>query len=243
MTEKIKRIFITGGPGSMWSGADRLIRSGFAGQVDNSDINHSRNWIGHRGVYFNPGNEPGYDWILNFDKYDREEIIRMLDGTQSFRKSTDDNEDGVIRTYKSHNFCYFFDHIEKLFPEADIVAMTQIPYKALYWWTVCGGHDHVHDPYDYYDRDLEKIWNEINTQTSLVDAWIEKHNLKKEYLNLDFFRNHFGEPSEFMLKEYEDRTRSPDGLDHRCGAGSLCKNLSNTAMVVIKYGTPRQFEK
>jgi hypothetical protein len=238
---KVKRIFITGSPGAMWSSTDRVLRAGFAPYTDNSDVNKNRNWHGHQGAYWNPGNEPGYDWVLNFDKYSREEIENMLDSAYADEVPDESEIPYIVRTHKSHYWSYFFDHIEKLFPECDILTTRQEPHKSWIWWQVCDGHDIVHDAYDFYKRDWGEVWNEVATQCKNIDAWINKHNLKLQYLNVDFFREHFGEPSTLLIEQNAGRIRHPDGIDSFCGQASMGRNLGNSCYVTIKYGTPRQF--
>ena len=235
---KIKRIFLTGGPGSMWCGADRLIRSGFGANADNSDITDDKEWRGHLGAYWHPGSPPGNDWVNNFAEYSRTEIETMLDSV--FEEPHPDSE-FVVRVHKSHYWVYHLDKIEELFPECDIVAKIQEPWKCIAWWQYYTGHDHVHDPYDYYHRDIEEVWNGIVEQTQLLDEWIKKNNLVLDHADVNFFRKHFGEPSKLLIREMQEVLRNPDGVNHWAGRGCMSKNLSNTSYAVIKYGTPRQF--
>jgi hypothetical protein len=236
---KIKRIFITGAPGSMWSSADRMIRAGFGSAVDNSDITPSRTWQGHLGAYWNPGNEPGYDWILNFDKYTREEIEIKLDS--AYLNEVPDNKEYIIRMHKGHYWSYYFDHLTKLFPECDIITTRQEPHKAWLWWQMCDGHDHVHDTYNFYNRDYEAVWQEVNVQTSKIDQWISENGLKMQHLNLDFFREHYGEPSNLLKRMWDESVRHPDGLNSYSGQSTFGRNLGNTSLVTIRHGTPRIF--
>lgn len=239
---KIKRIFIAGAPGAMWSGADRLIRTGFGARVDNSDITDNRNWKGHLGAFWNPSSDTGNNgkWVLDFAKYDRPEIEKMLD--TAFEKPIPEGMDYIVRTHKAHNWLYHMDQIEELFPESDIITTIQTePYKCLAWWQYCGGHDHHHDPYDHYERDLEQVWNGIVEQTNLGIAWADKHNLERELPNVSFFKKHYGEPSKLLYRMDEELLMNPDKLDHWGCRTGMARGYTNTNFITIKYGNPRQF--
>jgi hypothetical protein len=228
---EIKRIFITGAPGSGWSSADRAVRDAFNPICDNSDINADRDWNGHLGAYWNPGNEPGYDWILNFEDYSREHIIETLDSVYS---PIPEGQEIIVRTHKSHLFSYHLDKIHNLFPEAAILTVTQEPHKCFVWWMECGGHDTVFDNYYYYKRDYTAIWNEIVNQNNAINEFNQKHNLTPEYLNLDFFRKYFREPSD-MLKEKDKEKIHPDRVDSLIGRGVVGTGLSNTTKVSLLF--------
>jgi hypothetical protein len=234
---KIKRIFLTGSAGSFWSTVNNHLRWGLGELNDNSDITSNRSWNGHTGAYHNPGNEPGFDWILKFGEYDRAEIERMLDS--AFTESVSEDKEYIVRIHKSHLFSLHLEHIEKLFPEADIIASVQEPHKSLLWWGLAGGVDTVFDNYDYYERDVESIWKTIVEHNEACENWIEKNNLAKEYLNLDWLKKYYGEPS-YIFERYSKRfPRNPDGIDNAYGKTTLMKNLSNTAFAAMKQGTMR----
>jgi hypothetical protein len=236
---KIKRIFITGAPGSMWSGVDRWLRFSFDPHIDNSDITPERDWRGHEGAYWNPGNEPGYDWILNFDKYTREEIIQMLDS--AYTDQPNDHEEYIIRTYKSHYWCFYYDQIREMFPEADIISVYAEPHKAWIWWRECGGHDTVFDGYHYYQRDYNAIWNEINNQTNATLRNFEKYGITQELFNFDFIRKYYSEPSIIAKIRVDESFGHPDGIDSLLGVTANGTGLADTTRVGIHLGTPRQF--
>lgn len=188
---EVKRIFITGAPGSMWSKVDRYIRRALWQHIDNSDVTPYRNHEGHRGAYWNPGNEPGYDWILNFDKYDRDHIIETLD-TGFLRPIEEDERDVVVRTYKSHHFAYHLDQIKEQFPDAAILMWQQPDHFCYVWWYACGGHDTVFDPYHYYKRSYKDIWNEIVDQNKAIQQFVDKHGLSRDIWTSEWIADHFG---------------------------------------------------
>jgi hypothetical protein len=207
----IKRIFLTGAPGSYWSRIDHFLRRCHTFHNDNTDINENRNWNGHRGAYWNPGNEPGYDWILNFASYSKEHIIETLD---SVFDPIPDNVDTIVRVHKSHYFSYHLDKIYELFPDDAIVLVRQENYKCFLWWEIGGGHDTKFDSYDYYQRDYGLIWNEIVNQNMAIDRFIETHNLEKKYPTLKMLKENFGELNpEFVEWITRPNLINLDGVD------------------------------
>jgi hypothetical protein len=227
---EIKRIFITGAPGSMWSSVDRFTREGLDTIIDNSDINPNRDWKGHRGAYWNPGNEPGFDWILNFQDYDKEHIVETLD---SVFAPIPEGQELIVRTHKSHQFAYHLDKIAELFPDAAIITVTQPSHKCYVWWMECGGHDTVFDNYYYYKRNYTAIWDEIVNQNSAIDDFNRRYGLFPEYYNLDFFRKYFKEPSKLLQSRIKEKIH-PDRIDSLIGRSTGGTGLADTAMVTIR---------
>lgn len=173
----IKRIFLTGPPGSMWSGLDTRLREALT-DIDNSDWTEARQWqrkngkIPHRGAYFNIGNEFG-EWVCNFHKYSREEILETLDSVYLPQP----DKKVLIRIHKSHEFAHNLDQIQEQFPEAAIITVANDPHKCLANWGLCEGHDHVYDGYSWYKRDYEHIWESINYQYWAIRDWNRRKNL------------------------------------------------------------------
>ena len=187
---KIKRIFLTGAPGSYWSRMDIFLRRCHTHYTDNTDINENRDWQGHRGVYWNPGNEPGYDWILDFGSYTKEHIVETLDSVFS---PIPEGVDTVVRVHKSHHFAYHLDKIRELFPDDSIVLVSQPNHKCLLWWQAAGGHDTVYDSYRYYNRSYTSIWDQIVNQNNAIDTFIKKHNLEKSLVTFKLLEDNFGD--------------------------------------------------
>jgi len=196
---KIKRIFLTGAPGSRWSRVDRILRACLVPKTDYTDVNEHRDWHGHRGAYWNPGNEPGYDWILNFASYSKEHIIETLDSVFS---PIPEGMDTIVRIHKSHYFSYHLDKIHELFPDDAIVVVSQTTHMCFLWWQICGGHDTVFDSYHYYQRDYDSILNEIVKQNAAIDNFIEKQKIKKNYLTLELLEENFGKLSDVFLERW-----------------------------------------
>ena len=228
MAETIRRIFVVGAPGSMWSGVGKGLRKALQ-NADNTDITLERIMVSgkttstpnHIGAYFNPGNE--FDnWILGFGDYTKEEIIEKLDS--AFNPTMDqrilsflDKEfqqvpDGknLIKIHLSHYFAYHLDKIRDLFPDACIVIISQEPHKSYVWWEHCGGHDTKYDAYYFYERDFEAIWNEIVGQSSAIEKFLNKNQLPRNIFNLEWVRKNFEIVSNIaLLSEY---TSEKDGM-------------------------------
>jgi len=203
----IKRIFLTGPPGSMWSGCDRRLREAFL-DIDNSDWNEKRQWkrdtgqIPHRGAYFNVGNEFG-DWILNFGKYTREEILSVVDSV--FLPQPD--KEILIRIHKSHEFAHHLDQIMEQFPEAAIITINNDPHRCLANWELCDGFNHVYDPYPehIFHNDYEMLWEEICYQHYAIKHWNRKHNLPVSQLTKEWIRTNF---TDRLTPTYADPTEN-----------------------------------
>ena len=192
MSQEIKRIFLTGPPGSMWSGCDRRLRLAFL-DIDNSDWTEKRQWvrfdgqIPHRGAYFNIGNEFG-EWVCNFHKYSREEILEVVDSVfvpQPEKKV-------LVRIHKSHEFAHHLDQIREQFPEAAIVTINNDPHRCLANWGLCEGFNHVYDSYDWYKQDYEHIWEAINYQYWAIRDFNRRHKLAEEMLTKQWIIDNFG---------------------------------------------------
>ena len=206
---EINRVFVTGAPGSTWSGVARKLRQ-ILSTVDNRDITQER-WEtygpadempNHVGAYFNPGNEFG-DWIVNFAHYSRREIETKLDSaflpqmdpriadriSPEYIKTLDSRR--PVRLHLSHYFAYHLDQIQDQFPDAAILLVEHLPHKCFVWWEYWGGHATTYDAYHYYRGDYDRIWQEIIQQSLLIDQFRSKNHLTPEAFNLSWVREHF----------------------------------------------------
>lgn len=239
---KVKRIFVTGPPGGMWTTLDRWLRIGLHPNVDNSDITPQRLWAGHMGAYWNPGNEPSWDWILNFADYTKEEIIEKLDTAYSEPIPDASEKEFIIRTHKSHYWAFHYDKLVEMFPECDILSTVLEPHAAFMWWHICGGHDTVFNDYKFYDRDYNAIWQEIVGQIDATNKFIKKHDLTLEHYNVDFLKKYYGELSTHVETKAEEQLKNPSGINSFLGISADGAGLADNARAVIKLGNPRQFK-
>jgi hypothetical protein len=206
---EVKRIFLTGAPGSMWSRVDMYLRRSYRLYADMSDVTDYRNWNGHIGAYWNPGNEPGYNWILNFGDYDKEHIIETLDSgyLKSPEEHADENSIGtVLRIHKSHYFSFHLDKIAELFPESAIVMCQQPNHLCYVWWYACGGHDTVFDSYEYYNRDYDAIWKEIVDQNDAIDRFIDRRGLSRDEFTIPWMQENIGRVGKSMYNVFRGNT-------------------------------------
>lgn len=194
MSQEIKRIFLTGPPGSFWSGVDGVLRNAFI-DTDHSDWTEKRQWIlkdgrkVHRGAYFSIGNEFG-NWICDFHRYSREEILETLDSV--FVPQPD--KEVLVRLHKSHEFSHHLDQIMEQFPEAAIVMVNNEPHKCLHNWHICEGFDHVYDPYPehVFHGNYEHVWEEINYQHWAIRHFNRKHSLTTSTASKKWIIENFG---------------------------------------------------
>lgn len=233
----IKRIFITGGNGTMWSGTDRHLRIHCLPHIDNSDMNTDRIFKGHYGPFWNTTEDPGWEWVEGFNKYSRDEIIEKFD---SVYDPIPESTDFIIRTYKSHIFLDNLDRIEELFPDADIILTNNIPFKAILWWLENGGNDTVLNNYDIYKRDVELVWAGLLKQHEIMNNWVSKHNLPGGTLSTEWLTDHFGPQSKFASRVINEYPFNKDTPGSYYGHLSFFKNISNTARIYIKHGTERR---
>ena len=238
----VKRVFITGPPGGMWTTLDRWLRIGLHPNVDNSDITPERLWEGHMGAYWHPGNEPSWDWILNFADYSREEIIEKLDSAYSDPIPDASEKEFIIRTHKSHYWAFHYDKLMELFPESDILSTVIEPHVAFMWWQICGGHDTVFNDYKFFDRDYNAIWQEIISQTTATNELVKKYNLPLEHYNLSFLKKYYGEISSHIERKMDEQLKHPSGIDSFLGSSADGSGLINNVRAIIKLGNPRQFK-
>ena len=133
----MKYIFVTGAPGSRWSGyvEDHLyVRD----DIDKSDFRQDREYkvdgqVMHRGAYFDSGmefNNFPQTWDLPFD------------------------EEGVgLRVIKSHLFAYQLDWLTQF--KDDIHIVYRPDQECFDWWHEAGGWDISYPNYKNYYIDDE----------------------------------------------------------------------------------------
>jgi hypothetical protein len=159
-----KYIFVTGAPGSRWSGyvEDHLyIRD----DLDKTDMSSEREyWRGrdgcrnlmHRGAYFDPGME-----FRNEQKYWDEPF----------------SGEG-IRVIKSHTFAYHLPYLTDFGCPIHLIYRTN--QECFDWWHQAGGWNITYPNYQWY-RDDENMIEQIQMQNLLIkefaqDEGLEKHN-------------------------------------------------------------------
>jgi hypothetical protein len=146
-------IFITGAPGSRFSGlyyklcqhpefntSDWTINNRWNRQVKAID-GQSVHIGNHSGTYWGPGLGQGE----KFDKLgslSKAEILSEL--MQPFN-----NWDG-IKLVKSHHWAYNLNYLLALFPRCKIVMCYGHYVDCFYWWQKCGGFSMTYPKYTWY---------------------------------------------------------------------------------------------
>ena len=157
----MRYIFVTGAPGSRWSGyvEDHLyVRD----DIDKSDFRQDREYkvngqIMHRGAYFDSGmefNNFPQSWDLPFD------------------------EEGVgLRVIKSHLFAYQLDWLTQF--KDDIHIVYRPDQDCFDWWHEAGGWDISYPNYKNYYIDDEGLMSQIKLQNKHILRFVEEQGLEK----------------------------------------------------------------
>lgn len=154
-----KYIFVTGAPGSRWSGyvEDHIyIRD----DIDTTDRSPEREyWIGktlmHQGVYFDPGME-----FQNFET----EWDKPFSGEGT-------------RVIKSHGFAYQLPYLKAFgYPIHMVVRDNQ---ECFDWWHEAGGWDITYPNYKSFYKDDDVMWEQICYQNHLILQFVEEEGLEK----------------------------------------------------------------
>ena len=155
----MNRIFLTGVPGSRWSGIAQEIES--EGGYDISDRTPDRNYThnkysGHVGAYFGTGME----------------FPAMLD-----TKNLDLPYKGTgIKLHKSHEWSLILDDIADLYDRSGIILIYRPNEASLNWWLQAGGFNIRYPNYDYYKNE-NTMAKHIATQNDAILKFAHKHNL------------------------------------------------------------------
>lgn len=242
----IKRIFLTGAPGSGWGRTDKCLR-GTLDNMDNTDIvpwrlhssGNTERTYNHMGAFYDPGTEFG-EWICKFGDYSKQEIVDMIDHVYNEEENAEvvsdlgapwmgKQGDKSIRIHKSHYFSYHLDKIHKMFPDACIVAAHQLDHKCYVWWEHSGGFQLEYDSYYYYEQNYEAIWDQIRWQNAGIERFAWEHKLEKTVFNMDFVKANFSGVSNITTMP-EDR-RNKDGIPRLSIPPGGQNGLNNTGGV------------
>ena len=161
----MNRIFLTGVPGSRWSGIAQEIES--EGEFNTSDQTHDRQYqhhgfSGHKGAYFGTGME--FPAILD---------TKNLDLPYS-SKSTG------IKLHKSHEWSLMLDDITDLYHRSGIILIYRPNEASLKWWLEAGGFNIKYPNYDHY-KDEKTMAKHIATQNDAILKFAHKHKLTWEH--------------------------------------------------------------
>ncbi len=169
------RIFLTGVPGSRWSGIAQTLESipGFNisdRTAERTYTHHS--YTGHLGAYFGPGME----LECSFDP-------DYIDSAWT--------EPGGTRLVKSHDWAYMLPQVEDHFT-ADWIMLVYRPDMASYaWWHEAGGFQIRYPCYDAY-KDSVGMLAEITRQNQCILEYAHSRNATWHHFTPDWVESTFG---------------------------------------------------
>jgi hypothetical protein len=169
------RIFLTGVPGSRWSGIAQTLESipGFntSDRTPTREYTHNQ-FSGHTGAYFGTGMELGP--VLDSDYID----------------SAWTNANGT-KIVKSHEWAYQLTNIKQQFPN-DWIMLVYRPDMASYaWWHQAGGFGIKYPCYDWYQNSSVML-GKIAEQNQLILEYAHSHNATWNYFTADWVETIFG---------------------------------------------------
>jgi len=178
-TDLPSRIFLTGVPGSRWSGIAQTLESlnGFntSDRTSAREFNHN-GFTGHKGAYFGKGME--YESYLD---------SRYIDNAWLDTKGT--------RVVKSHDWAYKLQTIHEVFPD-DWIMLVYRPDMASYaWWHEAGGFNIKYPNYAAY-KDSITMLGEIAKQNANILKFAHDYNLTWNYFTPRWIEQHFNQQIE-----------------------------------------------
>jgi hypothetical protein len=180
------RIFLTGVPGSRWSGIAQTLESipGFNTTDRTPARTYSHHsYTGHQGAYFGPGME--LECRLSAD---------YIDSAWT--------EPGGTRLVKSHDWAYMLSNVERHFPD-DWIMLVYRPDMASYaWWHEAGGFQIQYPNYSWY-KDSAEMLREITKQNKRILEYACKNNATWSYFTPEWVQQEFGHTVE-ITKTFPD---------------------------------------
>jgi hypothetical protein len=180
------RIFLTGVPGSRWSGIAQTIESlkGF----NTSDRTPERtfnqpNGLGHKGTYFGAG--------MEFESY--------LDPTYIDKPWTDTTGCRII---KSHDWAHKLQSIRDVYPTDWIMLVYRPDMTSYAWWHEMGGFNITYPNYTAY-KDSATMLGEIAEQNNNILQFASKHDLTWNYFTSKWIKQNFGQTTE-VINQWPD---------------------------------------
>jgi len=180
------RIFLTGVPGSRWSGIAQTLESipGFYSTVRTPERTYSHHsYTGHQGAYFGPGME--LECLLSADYIDSA-------WTQS----------AGTKLVKSHDWAYMLPKVAHHFPD-DWIMLVYRPDMASYaWWHEAGGFQIKYPCYDAY-KDSMGMLAAITKQNQCILEYAHSRNATWHHFTSEWVESTFGHKVE-IKKTFPD---------------------------------------
>ena len=182
------RIFLTGVPGSKWSGISQLLEDNVSGfNISNRSPEKEylhNSFSGHKGTYFGKG--------MEFEAYLSAEYI-----DQAWK-----NVEGC-KMIKSHEWAYHLDFIKKLFPNDWIMLVYRPDMPSYAWWHEAGGFNITYPNYASY-KDSSGMLSAIMEQNKCILKFAKKHNAKWHHFGEEFVKEYFGNNLFKINNQYDD---------------------------------------
>lgn len=180
------RIFLTGVPGSRWSGIAQTLETipGFNTSdrtAERTYTHHSYN--GHVGAYFGPGME-----------LEARLDARYLDSAWT--------ESGGTRLVKSHEWSYILHNLKHYFPTDWIMLVYRPDLVSYAWWHEAGGFQIKYPNYSGY-RNSQQMLAAITEQNQHILEYAHAHKATWHYFSTDWVEENFGYPVE-IKKSHTD---------------------------------------
>ena len=194
--------FLTGAPGSRWSGVAQLITDNF--NYDKSDESSARQYVhgeftGHKGSYFGPGMELGED----FHRLEQSYVDRLR--FEAMCNSAFHNPQSIqTKMIKCHQFAYGLDWLKKNVPSSNILLVKRETNASFDWWKEAGGWKITYPNYQWYIDDAH-MRHYIDTEMRLADMFVDKTNNSWSHFTEEWLTENFGTHSiKIPMDKYHD---------------------------------------
>jgi hypothetical protein len=169
-----ERIFLTGVPGSRWSGIAQQLEqlTGFntSDRTPEREFSHS-GFTGHKGAYFGTGME--FESCLDAQYIDQAWL-----------------QDSGTKLVKSHDWAYKLDTVKAVFPN-DWIMLVYRPDMASYaWWHEAGGFNIKYPSYIAY-KDSATMLGKISEQNANILKFAHTHDLTWSYFTPKWIEQNF----------------------------------------------------
>lgn len=180
------RIFLTGVPGSRWSGIAQTLESipGFntSDRTPVREYTHNQ-FAGHTGAYFGTGME----------------LDPILDSAHIDRAWTEHVGTKIV---KSHEWAYQLSNIKQQFPNDWIMLVYRPDLPSYAWWHQAGGFDIKYPCYDWYQNSSVML-GKIAEQNQLILEYAHSHNAIWNYFTSEWIAENFNYTKE-INKSWSD---------------------------------------
>lgn len=164
MNRPFKYIFMTGAPGSRWSGVAKAIWQSPSIDSTDGDVTQSYNntKVSHTGAYFGPEMQFGND-------LDKPMVIKTKEvWEKEFDKPFSDSG---VKLIKSHHFAYNLDFITNTWPECPLIIVQKTNDECFSWWIRAGGFNITYPKYSWY-LDNDTMYEEICKQNEAINKFL-----------------------------------------------------------------------